>query len=345
MAAQHVQLFQQHESASCASTVGLPRPFAGGVFLHRGFELVADADVVHHQAALLVLEHAVDAGNGLHQVVALHGFVHVHGVHAGRVKAGEPHVAHDDQAQRVGRVFEALFQPLLDLAAVDVRAQQSLVAGTAGHHHLDGALLRVGAVPVGAQATISSYRCTQMSRLMATTMALPSWALLRSSKCATRSAATLATRGVAPTTFSSAAQRLLSWAWVLSSSSSASSSTSSSSRARSSSFSLQLGQAAFVIDGHRGAVFLGLLHVVDMDVVAKHGAGVAVGAADRRAGEGHKGGVGQRIAQVLGVAGLVVGGVLGRSKLGVHGAAARIAGHYAFELLALVHQALEAYLA
>ena len=79
-----------------------------------------------------------------------------------------------------------------------------------------------------------------MSRLMPTTMALPVWALLRSSKCATRSAATLAMRGSAPTTFSSAAHRLLSLACWLSSSSSASSSTSSSMVASSSAFSPSL---------------------------------------------------------------------------------------------------------
>jgi hypothetical protein len=41
-------------------------------------------------------------------------------------------------------------------------------------------------------------------------------------------------------------------------------------------FQLELGQPALVVDGHRGAIFLGLLHVVDVDVVAEHGAGVAV---------------------------------------------------------------------
>ena len=66
-------------------------------------------------------------------------------------RQGEPHVSHDDQAQRVGGVFEALFQALFDLAVVDVGAQQRLVAGGAGHHDLDGARVGVGVVPVGAK--------------------------------------------------------------------------------------------------------------------------------------------------------------------------------------------------
>ena len=47
-----------------------------------------------------------------------------------------------------------------------------------------------------------------------------------------------------------------------------------------------------------------------MDVVAKHGARVAVFRRYRCAGEGDEGGVGQRMAQVLGVADLVAGGRL-----------------------------------
>ena len=77
----------------------------------------------------------------------------------------------------------------------------------------------------------------------------------------------------------------------------------------------QLGQAAFVINGHRGAVFLRLLHVVHMDVLAKHRSRVAVCAAHRRAGEGSECGLGQGVAQVLRVTGLVLGVVLGRRKV------------------------------
>ncbi|MNY29120.1 hypothetical protein D3C86_1631440 [compost metagenome] len=42
-----------------------------------------------------------------------------------------------------------------------------------------------------------------------------------------------------------------------------------------------------------------------MDVIAEHGARIAIGAADGCAREGHKGGVGQGIPQVLGVTRLI----------------------------------------
>jgi len=46
-----------------------------------------------------------------------HGFVHVESVQAGIVEAGEPHVAHDYQLQRVLGVDEAG----LDVAALALR--------------------------------------------------------------------------------------------------------------------------------------------------------------------------------------------------------------------------------
>ncbi len=49
----------------------------------------------------------------------------------------------------------------------------------------------------------------------------------------------------------------------------------------------------------------GLLHVIDRDVITEHRAGVPVLAAHRSAGKGDKGGIGERIAKVLGVTDLV----------------------------------------
>ncbi len=60
-------------------------------------------------------------------------------------------------------------------------------------------------------------------------------------------------------------------------------------------------EPALVVDAHGRAVVDGPGQVVDVDVVAEHVAGVAVGLRDRGAGEGDEGGVGQRVAQVPGV--------------------------------------------
>jgi len=104
----------------------------------------------------------------------------------------------------------------------------------------------------------------------------------------------------------------------------------------------QFGEAALVINGHCCAILDGLFHVVDMHVIAEHGAGVAVFQRYGRAGEGHEGGIRQRIAQVPGIAvansgcrrrGIAIGDVRGRVVAGEQlGRAAVWAGEFSAEL-------------
>ena len=139
-----VQFFQQHRQRLMGIHRGLTTTLCIGVGLQRRLQLVGNADVVHHQTAFLVAEHTVDTGNGLHQVVALHGLVHVHRVAAGRIEAGQPHVPHDHQLQRIGRILEAFFQTLLCVVVVQMALQPFRVGGRAGHDDSDGAPVRVG---------------------------------------------------------------------------------------------------------------------------------------------------------------------------------------------------------
>ena len=91
-----------------------------GVGGQRLLELVGESEVVHHQPAGLVAENPVDPGDGLHQPVAPHWLVHVHGVQAGRIEAGEPHVAHQHHPQRVVGVAEPVGQRLTAGLVADV---------------------------------------------------------------------------------------------------------------------------------------------------------------------------------------------------------------------------------
>ena len=61
---------------------------------------------------------------------------------------------------------------------------------------------------------------------------------------------------------------------------------------------LQPGQAALVVDGHRGPIRDRPLDVVDADVVAEHRPGVLIAEFQRRAGKADKRGVGQGVAQM-----------------------------------------------
>lgn len=94
-----------------------------GVLGKDALELIGKAEVIHDQAAGFVLEpstpelarqimrsirrspterrqrgsqHAIHAGDDLHEPVALHRLVGIYGVQAGSVKTGQPYVAHDD---------------------------------------------------------------------------------------------------------------------------------------------------------------------------------------------------------------------------------------------------------
>ena len=64
----------------------------------------------------------------------------------------------------------------------------------------------------------------------------------------------------------------------------------------------ELGQPAFVVDRHCGAILHRALDVVDRDVVAEDRTGVGVGLFDRRAGEADEGGARQGVAHVAGEA-------------------------------------------
>ncbi len=105
-----------------------------GVFLRGIAESVADADVVHDQAAGLVAEHGGHAVDGLDEVVAAHHLVHVERVQRGVVEAGEPHVAHDHELERVVGVLEAALHFLHLLLGAHVRVPGGRVFGDVGGH-------------------------------------------------------------------------------------------------------------------------------------------------------------------------------------------------------------------
>jgi hypothetical protein len=153
-------VFLQHHGDGLGGVEGrVALAAALGVGGERALELIGQAEVIHHQAAGLVAKDAVHAGDGLHQAVALHRLVGIHGVQAGRVEAGQPHVAHDHDAERVFRVLEPVRQLAALVLAADVRLPVGAVVGAAGHHHLHhagfaffGLSIVVGRWPNRAQA-------------------------------------------------------------------------------------------------------------------------------------------------------------------------------------------------
>ena len=77
--------------------MGYP-PEAFFIELQRLCYIIEHAQVIHDQAVGLGLaEGAVGPANGLQEVVVLHRLVEIHHLQDGRIEAGQPHVAHDDQ--------------------------------------------------------------------------------------------------------------------------------------------------------------------------------------------------------------------------------------------------------
>ena len=147
-------VFLQHQGDGLRGVKGrIALAAALGVRDERFLELIGEAEVVHHQAAGFVAEDAVHAGDGLHESVALHRLVGVHRVQAGRIEAGQPHVAHDHDAERVLGVLEPVRQLAALVLAANVRLPGGAIVGAAGHHHFDDAgfaLLGFGFVVFGA---------------------------------------------------------------------------------------------------------------------------------------------------------------------------------------------------
>ena len=301
-----VELFQEDGDGLGLVDGRLPLAAALGIGGERAAQGVGQAEIIHDQAAGLVLEDAVDAGDGLHEAVALHGLVHIQGVERGRVEAGEPHIAHDDQTEGVGGVAEAAGEGFPRGFGAHVGLEGGGVGSRAGHHHLEAAAPRglpvIAAVPIRAQGDQRVVEVYADAAAHADDHAFALQGLQPLLKVGDEIGGDGGDARVGPDQgfqlrpFGLERFALLGFCAL----------------GDGLEFVVQdglegvvereLDQAALVVDGHGGAVGHGLLDVVDADVVAEDGAGVFVGEFDGRAGEADEGGVGQGIAQVGGEA-------------------------------------------
>ena len=242
------------------------------------------------------------ARDGLHESVAAHRLVHVHGVQAGGVEAGEPHIAHHHHPQRIVGVAEALGQHLSPRLVADVRLPVHGVGGGTGHYDLYCSPVVIVVVPVGTQAhqfavevNADTPAHAHHHRLAVQHFQpllevgddvlndLPDALLGADHRLQLRplglelllSLDLLALGGLLKIRIDAGPLVLV---------------------------QRQPGQTALVIDRHRGAVLNRALDVVDADVVAEHGARVGVLLFDGRSREADERGVGQRVAHVAGEA-------------------------------------------
>ena len=261
-------------------------------------QLVGEAQVVHDQPTRLVLEHAVDPRDSLHEPVPAHRLVHVHRVQARCIETREPHVAHDDELERVLWIPKAIGQRLAPGLVADVGLPVGWIRSRAGHHYLERAALVLGAIPVGPQlhdlaVQIHADAPTHAHDHRLAVQGVGPFLEVLDDVARDQPKALLgADHGLELRPLGLElllALDLLAFGRLL---------------------ELgvdlrplclverELGQPALVVDRHRGAVLHGALNVVDADVVAEHGARIGVRELDRRAGEADERRVRQRVAHV-----------------------------------------------
>ena len=151
-AAADLVLLQHHRHRFLLIDCSLPGAAALRVGGQGALEFMGQAQVIDDQTARLVPEDPVDAGDGLHQPVGAHRLVHVHGVQAGRVEAGEPHVPHQHHLKGIGRVAEPLGQRFSTQLVADVKLPVGRIRCRARHHHLENSPVVLLVMPIGAQA-------------------------------------------------------------------------------------------------------------------------------------------------------------------------------------------------
>ena len=299
--AHHVVLFEHHCDGICIVD---PRVLLvrRRILAQRILQVLSDADVVDHQSGWLVLEHPVDPRDGLHQPMTPHGLVNVHGVHGGGIEAGQPHVADNNQHERVTRVLRPFGEQIPAGLVAHIGLPGFRIGCRAGHDDFDRAALIVVGMPIGAKGDdlfvqsdtnaaahadhhgLAVHRPDPVLEMPYQIFCHHLEALLRADECFDGRPFALQAL-------------LLRYRLVLGQ-------------------FLDLGvdsgffligqfdarQPAFVINRHRCAVLDRPADVVNVDVLAEHGGRVGVVLLNRRSGKPDERGVGQRIAQVLGEA-------------------------------------------
>ena len=276
--------------------IAIPGAIAGGILVHGSLQGGGDTDVVHHQAAFLVLEHPVHAGDGLHQIITAHRFIDVHGCQRRNIKPGQPHIHNDGNLHRIVVVLEFsgefffpgfraddffpifrivvaaghhdpdLFFPIwanLQNAAIDLHSDRP---GVGDDHRLTGQqicpvlfVMCHDVVAEGGDSGIGAKHALHLAQHL--------FALLDGLRGALR--------------FEKVVGGVNQCQGVL--------------------VQLQMHNPAFVVHRPRGAVLYGLGHIVDIDVVAEDLPGVPILGGNRRSGKANEGGVGKRVPDDSGI--------------------------------------------
>ena len=134
--AAHFQLFQKLGISSLAHVRVAEVLFVPhGIVVHGLFQGSGDAHIVHYQAAFLITENAIHAGDGLHQVMPGHRLIHIHGAQRRDIKTRQPHIHHDGNFHGGTVVLELTGKFLLVGLVADNLSPFFRVVVPLSHHH------------------------------------------------------------------------------------------------------------------------------------------------------------------------------------------------------------------
>ena len=99
-----------------------------------------------------VITYPIHTGDRLHQVMAFHRLVDVHGIHARHVKPGQPHITDNDDLKRIVHILHTFRKMFTAPLVADKRLPLLRIAGTTGHDDLDLAFIVVITMPIRSES-------------------------------------------------------------------------------------------------------------------------------------------------------------------------------------------------
>ena len=104
------------------------------IVLHSLLQSLRYTNIIHDQTTLFIREHTIDAGNGLHQIMILHGLVDIHRGQTWHIESREPHIHDDGNLHRRAVLFEECSILLILLRLNDVSPLFFISVGSTCHN-------------------------------------------------------------------------------------------------------------------------------------------------------------------------------------------------------------------
>ena len=137
------QLFEELRICHlCNIRISIILLITGGIVVHRLLKRRCDSHIIYDEAAFFVAKYTVNSRNGLHQVIALHRLINIHGSKRRNIKARQPHIYNDRDLERTVIILKLFCKFILAMFISDNLIPFFRILIAAGHNNSN--LLRPG---------------------------------------------------------------------------------------------------------------------------------------------------------------------------------------------------------